>query len=251
MRKILCVLLVFAATTIFAADVTVWMGNPDGSPLVWRIDSTEKVPVWVKTGADVYAAAVHIPLATDDRFVVERLGADMYPPFVNEDVPAGYDKGWDSIFAMDPVPHSNKPGYTSQGVLGFLDLYAKRNVPLHCEEPCRILDFKVKTAADDSLRGHTFDILAEGYQEQNKGFHFSDTLGARTFTYETHFSPIYFVYSGDINDDNKIDATDITDLQSYLAGKFELPWPEQRADINNDGKIDNTDLTDLRKLAQK
>jgi hypothetical protein len=251
MRVIICAIMILTATSLYAADVTIWIGNQDGSPLVWRTDSVEKIPVWIKTNSDVYIAATHIPIATDDRYVSKREGAELYPPFKQDDVPAGYDKAWDSIFSMDTCPLKDKPGFTSQGLVGFMDLAGRRNLPLHCEEVCRPAEFIVKTVAVDSLRGHTYDVFCEGYQEQNKGYHFSDTLGARTFTQEAHYSQVYFVYPGDINDDNVIDTNDLTDLEAFLAGKVKLPWPESRADINNDGNIDKQDLAKLQEILAK
>jgi hypothetical protein len=252
MRLIVLIALIAVSPLLYASDGTIWLGNPDGSPLVLRIGSVEKIPVWIQTNSDVYAAAIHIPLATDDRYISERLGVDLFAPFVNDNVPEGYDKGWDAASPMDPIPHPHKPGFTSQGLLGFMDLAGGRNIPLHCEKKCKILEFKVKTAAVDSLRGHTYnDVLIKGFQEQNKGFHFSDTLGNRSFDIEAVFSPIYFVYPGDINDDLSINNTDLEDLQSYLDGKKKLPWPEQRADLDGNGKIDDKDLKKLRELIAK
>jgi hypothetical protein len=245
MKIAIGILIIITSAISLASDGTIWFGNADGSPLVMRVDKVEKIPVWIQTNPDVYVAAVHIPLATDDRFISERLGMDMYAPFKNEDVPDGYDKGWDVVDIMDTEPMFGRQGYTDQDLLAFMDLMKNRNLPLHCEKKCMVMEFVVKTAPDDSLRGHSYDVLIEGFQERNRGLHFSDTLGVRTFDFETVFSPIYFLCPGDINDDSQLDERDIEALKSYLDQEFELPWPEQRADFNDDGIIDEKDLTDL------
>jgi len=156
-------IIIVAPAMILCQDGTIWFGQPDGSPLVFRIGCKESVPVWVQTNPDVYVAALHIPLASDDRFITQRLGGRFFQPFINDNPPEGFDKGWDSIDMRDPIPHQEKEGFTSQGILGFSDLFRKHNIHLHCEKKCNILEFDMFTAADDSLKGHTYDVFIEGF----------------------------------------------------------------------------------------
>ena len=230
------------AGVAIGADGILWFGQPDSIPLVFRIDSDESIPVWIQTNPDVYAAAVNIPLSTNDNFITERLGGKLFKPFRNDNPPEGFDKGWDSAEIRKALPHRDKEGYTSQGILGFLNLYGNPNVPLHCEEPCQIIDYYVHTAADDSLKGNTYDILVEGCEYPSKGINLSDTLGIQTFHFDTYYSQIHFLYPGDINADFKIDKTDTDDLRLYLKDKKDIPWPELRGDCNNDGNVDEKDL---------
>jgi hypothetical protein len=229
----------------FAKDGTIWFGRPDSLPLVFRIDSPETVAVWIQTNPDVYMAAVHIPLSSDDRFITERSGGKLLQPFVDDNPPEGYDKGWDSAELRKAIPHKDKEGYTSQGILGFCDLYRNPNVPLHCEKPCRIADFYVHTAPDDSLKGRTFDVFIEGYEYPSQGINVSDTLGIRTFDFAIKYSRVHFLFPGDINADFKIDNADIAYLRLYLERKKEIPFPELRADCNGDNIIDERDLVCL------
>jgi hypothetical protein len=227
-------------------DGTIWFGNPDGSPLVFRVGSQESLPVWIQTNADVYVAALHIPLASDDRFIAKRLGGQLLEPFVNDNPPDGFDKGWDSIDMRDPIPHEKQKGFTSQGILGFSDLYRKHNIHLHCEQQCKIFKFDVLTAGDDSLRGHTYDVFAEGFDSRSGGISLSDTLGKVTFKFDVFYSRVHFLYPGDINADIKIDSDDLRLLELYIEGKAAIPWPQDRGDCNNDGLINNNDLIFLQ-----
>jgi hypothetical protein len=245
-KYVIFALIILLHINLSASDITIWFGNPDGSPLIFRAGRIEKIPVWIHTNSDVYAAAVHIPLATDDRVIVERGGIDLYAPFDSDDVPEGFDHGWDVVSVFEPNPYPDREDYTSQGLLGFMNLMKNPNVPLHCEDTCKIMEYKIKTADSDSLRGRTFEVLIEGFEDRSKGLHFSDTLGVRTFTYEATFSPVYFVYPGDINDDLIIDENDIEVLALYLNHKTNIPLPIERGDFNDDGEIDNDDLLALR-----
>jgi hypothetical protein len=245
----LMILVIIAAPVMVAGqDGTIWFGQPDGSPLVFRIGSKESVAVWIQTRPDVYIAALYIPLGSDDRFITQRLGGRFFEPFINDDPPEGFDKGWDSIDMRDPIPYQDKDGFTSQGVMGFSDLFGKHNVHLHCEQKCKIIEFDVFTAADDSLRGHTYDVFIEGFAPRLGGLDLSDTLGKVTFKFDAFFSPVYFLYPGDINGDFKVDNKDLKQLKLYLKNKAAIPWPEARADCNNDGVIDKDDLEELRAI---
>jgi len=229
-------------------DGSIWFGQPDGSPLVFRVGSQESVPVWIQTNDDVYVAALHIPLASDDRFIAQRLGGRLFGPFINDNPPEDFDKGWDSIDIRDLVPYKDKEGFTSQGILGFSDLYGKHNIHLHCEQQCKALEFEVLTAGDDSLKGRTFDVFIEGFDSRNQGISLSDTLGKVTFKFDAFYSQVHFLFPGDINADFKLDSDDLRLLELYLAGEAEIPWPEARGDCNDDGVIDTDDLSELSNI---
>jgi len=241
-------IIVAAPTIILCQDGTIWFAPPDGSPLIFRIDSKESVPVWIQTNPDVSVAALHIPLGSDDRFIARRLGGRFFQPFVNDNPPEGFDKGWDSIDMRDPIQHQNKEGFTSQGILGFSDLAGKHNVHLHCDQKCKILEFDVFTANDDSLRGHTYHVFIEGFDPRIHGISLSDTIGRVTYKFDAHFSPVHFLYPGDINADYKIDADDLKRLELYLESKADIAWPEARGDCNDDGVINKDDLSELSKI---
>lgn len=232
-----------------AADGAIWFGNRDGSPLIFRIDHQEKVPVWIQTDSTAYVAAVHIPLASDNRYIAARTGGRLFEPFINDNPPPGFGKGWDSVEIRKPIENENNR--TSQGILGFCDLAGTPNVPLQCLQPCQVAEFEMVTAAADSLRGHTYDVFSEGSERPSGGFHFSDTLGVKTFRFEAHYSQVYFLFPGDINDDFKVDKSDVKALKAYIEQKKAYPWPLERGDVNGDGVIDGEDLKALAELLKK
>jgi len=55
------------------------------------------------------------------------------------------------------------------------------------------------------------------------------------------------VWYGDVNDDGKIDAKDVTMLRRYLAGGWNVNVNEEDADINGDGEVNAKDVTMLRR----
>ena len=54
---------------------------------------------------------------------------------------------------------------------------------------------------------------------------------------------------GDVNGDGKIDVSDATEIQKFLAELVELtPERKQAADTNADGKVDVSDATQIQKF---
>ncbi len=238
-------------TPVIAADLTIWFGNTDGKPLIAKPGEQLVVPVWIYTRPNITVAAVHIPLSSDDRLIIKRLEPIIYRPFnKNLKAPEGYEQGWDVASTLDPMPHKGMEGYTSQSLLGFCSLTRIPNIPLECEDTCKVLEFPMIVSGDDSLKGNTYDVFIEGWQGPSQGFHFSDTSGTTTFSFDAHFSKVHFVYTGDINDDHTLDISDIDALQSYFIGKYNIPWPIERADCNNDQIVDKDDINCLRKIIE-
>ena len=245
------IMILFIISSVMAnsADVTIWFGNRDGSPMIFRIDHREKVPVWIQTDSTAYVAAVHIPLASDNRYIAARTGGQLFEPFVNDNPPPGFGRGWDSVEIRKPIEYENNR--TSQGILGFCDLAGTPNVPLHCVQPCQVAEFEMVTATADSLRGHMYNVFSEGFERPSGGFHFSDTLGVKTFRFEAHYSQVYFLFPGDINNDFKVDKSDVKALKAYIEQKKAYPWPLERGDVNGDGVIDGEDFKSLAGLLKK
>jgi len=234
---------------VSAVDGTIWFGNPDGSPLVFRIDHREKLAVWVQTDSSVHVAALHIPLASDNRLIAQRIGGRLFEPFINDNPPPGFSKGWDSVEIRKPI--ENDDDRTNQGILGFCDLARPPNMPLHCEQPCLVAEFDVVTFASDSLRGRTFEVFSEGFEQPSGGFHFSDTLGIKSFHFDICFSQVHFLFVGDINADFKVDEADPEMLKMYIEQKKDYPWPLERGDLTDDGVVDEADLKALADLFRK
>jgi hypothetical protein len=60
------------------------------------------------------------------------------------------------------------------------------------------------------------------------------------------YTPSYTI--GDVNDDGKVDVSDVTEIQKYIASMTELTDNQLlAADVNADGKIDITDATQIQK----
>jgi hypothetical protein len=56
------------------------------------------------------------------------------------------------------------------------------------------------------------------------------------------------VWYGDVNDDGKIDAKDVTMLRRHLAGGWKVNINEEKADLNQDDEINAKDVTMLRRF---
>ena len=55
------------------------------------------------------------------------------------------------------------------------------------------------------------------------------------------------VYFGDVNEDEAIDAKDVTALRRFLAGGWGVEINEANSDVNSDGEINAKDVTVLRR----
>jgi hypothetical protein len=168
----------------YSDDVNVWLGNPDLSPIIAPIGDTVLVDVYVQSTP--YVGSIHLPLGTDDQYIVDHHSVTegvLYYPLTD----------WDD--AQFLAPDDLSPGWHSQSLLGFYDISGDPNPPLQCSDTIRIASFAFEVANDFSLIGDTVNCLMPGYSPANGGPLFGDIDEITSYFPMQFFSPLYFVQS--------------------------------------------------------
>lgn len=135
------------------------IGNLDGSIIPVSLNQEIVLPVWMKTDDSI--TFIHIPLGTDDDYIVMRLGGDTYEPL----------SLWDEISFLTPNHNSPSPGITSQSILGFAYLIDPRdpqNFLYTNYQWWHVADFHMLVTDDSTVIGDTV-CLSEGFSPANGG----------------------------------------------------------------------------------
>ncbi len=108
------------------------------------------VPVYIRTDDSV--TFLHLPVATDNNYIVSRDGGTLFPPF----------SLWDDRSFLAPDQNSPHVGFTSQSILGFAYLFDPRdpqnflytnNLWVH------IADYRMTTTSDIAVLGDTTQLV--------------------------------------------------------------------------------------------
>jgi hypothetical protein len=197
-------------------DAFIWYGNLDLSPVMAPIGQTVLVDVYAKCAHDI--GFIHLPLGTDDQYIVDYHSVTegvLYYPLTD----------WDD--AQFLPPNELSPGWHSQSLLGFWDIWGDPNPPLHCPEPIRIASFAFEVADDSSLIGDTVNCFMEGDSPANGGAWFDDIDGVTSYSPCQLSSPLYFVGAptgdceyvvGDVNGSDSYNGLDITYGVNFFKG---------------------------------
>lgn len=135
------------------------IGNFNGSAIAVGLNQEVVLPVWIKTDDSV--TFFHTPLATDNDYIVMRLGGDLYEPL----------SLWDEVDFLTPNPNSPSPGMTSQSILGFAYLFDPRdpqNFLYTNYDWWHVANFHMLTTDDTTAIGDTV-CLVEGFSPANGG----------------------------------------------------------------------------------
>lgn len=135
------------------------IGNLDGAVIPVGLNQEIVLPVWMKTDDSI--SFMHTPLASDDDYIVMRLGGVTYEPL----------SLWDEIDFLSPNPNLPSPGMTSQSILGFAFLYDPRdpqNFLITGYQWRHVADFHMLATSDTAVIGDTV-CLSEGFNPANGG----------------------------------------------------------------------------------
>ena len=163
--------------------ITVYFG---AVTLKLPINAEAYIPVIVSSSAtDVRIADLHIPLATDNNYIVaRRIDGLFYYPLVQ----------WDDVSFMPLNPSNPAPGRTNQSILGWHDTGGPPNPRLDPSTAPLIARYRVHTVNDSTLIGQSRNILSLGNHPINDGIFFGDTVGGPGYTnIGTVFYPVTFV----------------------------------------------------------
>lgn len=246
-RKIswVVLLLFFLGGIVSAQDPddpdSIIFGNLDGSIILAALDSDILIPVWVKTDDSV--AFIHIPLGTDNDYIISRDGGNLYYPLTD----------WDDCTFRPPDIDYPIEGVSSQSILGWADLFGGPNPYMHTGyEWIMVAEYAMHTTSNFEVLGDTTDLFP-GANPQNGTLSFGDETGMLSWVPEAIYGQLYFppnnppVFnepSGGIFDINEqfevayfVDCTDEDNDQMILTVNFFDPNYTFEEIINEPGHI--------------
>jgi len=158
------------------------VGNLDGTPILAGLNTQISIPIYLKTDDSI--AFMHLPVATDDSFIVSRDGGVLYEPL----------SLWDDASFLAPNPNSPSAGHTNQSILGFAFLFPPEDPQNYLYTDYQwwhIADFTVTTTGDISVLGDT-TYTQEGINPSNGDLLMGLPDGATVVIPSTIWGGIYF-----------------------------------------------------------
>jgi len=180
------------------------IGNLDGAVIPVGLNQEIVLPVWMKTDDSI--SFMHTPLASDDDYIVMRLGGVTYEPL----------SLWDEIDFLSPNPNLPSPGMTSQSILGFAYLFDPRDPQnfLYTDyQWWHVADFHMLATSDTTVIGDTV-CLSEGYNPANGGLLWGTPEGITQIIPAVIYPCLYF--------------------SENLPPVFTEPAPGTEIDVNNE-----------------
>ncbi|OGC90542.1 MAG: hypothetical protein A2W25_00455 [candidate division Zixibacteria bacterium RBG_16_53_22] len=216
------------------------VGNLDRSPMVVSPGQQVTVPVWFwsnPVNIDSLTFA-HIPVASDNAFVISRNGGNLGWPLSE----------WDDASFLFPNADCNEAGFTNQGILGFACLTdtCNDNVWLYTDgEYWHIADFNLTIRSDTLLIGDTTRLI-EGCDPANAGMMFTCSNDMSAHIPHAFFNLLQIErLSGDANFSGAVNGIDVTYMVAYLKGFGPAPVPYLAGDANGDCNVNGIDVVYL------
>jgi hypothetical protein len=220
-------LLVFLPTTYIHAQDTsgyfVIFGNRDASPIPVGIGDTVDIPIWGATARNNYQDSIgfmHIPLATNDSIIVERMGGNIIDTLLRR---------WDDISFLQPDLNSPEMGWTNQSLLGFHDVfdpYDSQNLFWTDGDTVLLANYRMRLSENPELFGRIVCPFREGMHpqfEEFEGLLWGNQIGTEMYFPKISFSCLAFdtlchYTPGDINDNGETNGLDVTYAVVYFKG---------------------------------
>lgn len=158
------------------------VGNLDGTPILAGLNTQIVIPVYLKTDDSVNF--MHVPVATDDDYIVSRDGGFLYEPL----------SLWDDVSILAPDLNSPSVGHTSQSILGFAFLVPPedpQNYLYTNYEWVHIADYYMTTTSDIAVLGDTTYPI-EGHNPANGDLLMGLPGGVIVVIPQTIYGAIYF-----------------------------------------------------------
>jgi hypothetical protein len=209
-------------------------GNKDGSVMPAHLGNDVDIPIWGVTPYGNNVATVvymHIPLASNDEIIAQRLGG-VFPDTLVGRWP---DRSFLPATNHDGYPPNGIPpdplipaGFTSQSMLGFGQL-GDHGDPWNFfrtdGDTVLIATFKMKVINNDSLLGDTIQPFILGHDYANGGLFWGMHDGLQVAIPTASFSPLQLLehiscpyVPGDINGSGLLNGIDIVYGVNYFKG---------------------------------
>jgi hypothetical protein len=200
-------------------------GNRDGAPMPVQPGQNVEIPIWGATARDNFRDSIifmHVPLASNDSVVAERLGGYF------EDTLVGY---WDDRSYLAADSNSPEPGWTNQSLLAFayvIDPRDPQNFFWTNGDTLLIGACRMRLSDDPELIGRIVCPFREGWNPPNGGLLWgcADAITAllpiTTYPCLSFDATCQYV-PGDINNVPPANGIDITYGVSFLKGGIAPP----------------------------
>jgi hypothetical protein len=204
-------------------DFYIIFGNKDGSIMPAHNNQLLEVPVWGVTplGNNLdLVSYMHIPLATSNSIISQRLGGDFPDTLVGL---------WDDRSFLPPDLDSPFSGCTNQSILGFAYLTPppdEQNYFNTNGDTVLIATYKMRVTSDTSIIGDTIQPFMIG-QNPSNGDLIWGTPDMSVIVPYVRYSPLYIqslaewgchYTPGDINGNGVANGIDVSYAVSYLKG---------------------------------
>ncbi|MCP4582282.1 MAG: hypothetical protein GY839_11760 [candidate division Zixibacteria bacterium] len=166
-------------------DVSIWIGNLDGSPINASIGATIDIDIYIQTTATTEIADLHLPLAADKQYIEN---------FISESDGELFDSltAWDDVEFVAPFDEFPVSGLISQSLVGWANVYSEAKPWLNRVTPTKIASFKAQVKDDWQFASDTVDCFSIGAHYSGWPMWMGDTLGINGFTISETISRVYF-----------------------------------------------------------
>lgn len=216
-------------------------------------NATVDVDVWFRTAEDIEIIGLHLPLSTNDNYIVQRNGGVLLDPIEN----------WEDINYLDPNDDPDNDGYTNQSLLGICAFNPPDCVPLETHgDWLKIATFKMTSGSAPQFDTPLCDAFLEGYQPDVGGLVLVDYQQGELdpSQYEVDYACLEFVHScgdyipGDYNGNGSVNVADLVEAFSWIRtgapeGAVMCYCPPDDSlefavamDLNNDCRFDIVDI---------
>ncbi|UCE64937.1 MAG: carboxypeptidase regulatory-like domain-containing protein [Candidatus Zixiibacteriota bacterium] len=208
-------------------QISVWYGNPDGSPITAAIGERVSVNVYIQNMDSINIGGLHIPLGSNNLYFdgwFSQTEGQFYFPLSEWQY-----KGF--VLFEDSPP--NPSGWTTEGFYSFYE-YGTSVPRLFLDTPTRVAKFVLNAVYDPTLVGDTIQCLDYGWwylwdREIEHGMEAYDSVGInQIYSIYEYFSPVYFVDElppgecdyivGDVNGSDSYNGLDITYGVNFFKG---------------------------------
>ena len=193
-------------------------GNRDGSLMFGQPGQVIDMNIWGTTPGNDFPDSIifmHIPLASNDSIVAERLGGYFPDTLVGN---------WDDVSFLTPDFNSPQPGWTNQSLLGFdclIDPCQPQNYFRTHGDTILIATYRMRLSDNPGLLGNTYCPFQEGYNLLNGGPLWGDEEGLDGYIPIATYPCLYFpppcdYLLGDVNSDGIANGVDVMFSVNYF-----------------------------------
>ncbi|HBZ00339.1 MAG TPA: hypothetical protein DEO84_03355, partial [candidate division Zixibacteria bacterium] len=221
-------------------------GNRDGSAMSVRPGDTINVPVWGATSPDSEdlidsVTIMHIPLASNDAYIVSRLGGYFPDTLVGR---------WDDRSFLIPDPNSPSAGKTSQSMLGLAWLTDPRdpeNFFYTGGDTVLICMYRMVVTSNQAYGGQTICPFQQGHNNANGGLYWMMQDGLSSVVPTQTYGCLYFDSTGQPSIVSTAPSRNILNALTNSNISVTFDFPINLASLTDSTFVVNASMTGLHR----